>query len=164
MRVHALTLIELLVVVTVLGMLVSAVMLTPRGATDAALLDAARIQLEQALRAARMRAIMKHAYVQVLFGVGTSRYALTESSDVANQATWKSLERVAFERFSLDAENTVADPDGMWKLRITPNGACLPWSVTLRAGEAHMTLCCDGFSSQLALAPAGPLPALEANR
>jgi type II secretion system protein H len=146
----AFTLVELLVVVVLVGIAASVVTLQLHGSTDRARLRAATIQLEQALRLARHRAMTRHETVWLVFEVGGGRYRLVFArQEQDTTGVWHTLDSVSIKRAAVRGEAAPSTRQDEFAIRVTPTGASLPWALELWTRSARRVVWTDGISGRL---------------
>lgn len=144
----ALTLIELLVVVTLVGVAAATVTVRLGSATDRARLRAATLQLEQAVRLARHRALTRRQPVWLELQMKPAGYRIRTSP--AETPPWRWLEGVRLAatgpRSGRPAASRAAD---QFTIRLTPSGAWLPWALEMQAGNARRVIWSDGAIARI---------------
>lgn len=146
---------ELLAVVTLLGLTAALLSLRLQGATEAARLRQARLELETTLRTARHWSRAHHAPSRIEIDAEHDRWRWLRAAGNAPTQPWRAIPGVEFEQGERrDAGWTGAASRGdsidrPLVIRIRPSGATIPWEIRLCAGVAELELQHDGFSDVL---------------
>jgi len=146
----AFTLLELLVVLALIGLAASVVSVHLHGATDAARLRAATLQIEQTLHLARQRALMRHETVSLVFEIGGARCRLVFGDQAENRdGAWHTAEGVTVRSAAFRGQGAVSAEGEEFAVRLTPTGASLPWAVELWTHKMRRIAWTDGISGRL---------------
>jgi Tfp pilus assembly protein FimT len=144
-----LTLVELLVVVALLGLAAAGVTMSQRGATDAARLRAATLEIEQTLRLARHLATTQRRPVWVCLRGGSPAQRAPGAAAAPPAGTLaKTLDGVTLAGATVrGAEHT--ESGNTLTIRVTPSGATLPWALELHAERAKRVVWTDGVTARV---------------